>query len=340
MKAIGRHLFTVLRIAVGVGLLYYLGRSGVIDWSAVGRLFRAWPVTSVAFLLLLVDMAVTAYRLVVLLRPLGLHLSAWDSTRLLLIGNFFNACLPGATGGDLIKIYYAAEGNRGKRMEVATAIILDRAVGMFGMMIWPLGAALFFPELIARLPVLQALLAGAALVGVGMLIGYWICRAEWFRRSRWMEWILAKLPLGGYARRILDTLYAYRGHSGALLLATAISLLAHTMSAGITMLCAYAMHPESFAWEMSVLIPLGHLANIVPLTPGGLGVGEAAFNQLFSMAGLTGGAEAMIGWRILYILSGLVGLVFYMQGRKKFVHAAQAAADAENSDGGPQPAVR
>ena len=34
--------------------------------------------------------------------------------------------------------------------------------------------------------------------------------------------------------------------------------------------------------------------------------------------GLTGGAEALLGWRLLTILTGLVGLVFYLQGRKRF----------------------
>jgi uncharacterized membrane protein YbhN (UPF0104 family) len=78
---------------------------------------------------------------------------------------------------------------------------------------------------------------------------------------------------------------------------------------------------------MAVLIPLGHLANTVPLTPGGLGVGEAAFNKLFSMAGLTGGAEGLLGWRLLTVMLGLMGLVFYLQGRRKVVHLAESAPE-------------
>jgi uncharacterized membrane protein YbhN (UPF0104 family) len=65
---------------------------------------------------------------------------------------------------------------------------------------------------------------------------------------------------------------------------------------------------------------LGFLANTLPVTPGGLGVGEAAFKMLFSMAGLAGGAEVLLGWRLLMILMGLLGLAFYVQGHTRFIH--------------------
>ena len=49
-----RHrLFVVLRMTIAIGLLVYLGTSGVINWSALGGLATAWPLTLAAFLLLL-----------------------------------------------------------------------------------------------------------------------------------------------------------------------------------------------------------------------------------------------------------------------------------------------
>ena len=60
----------------------------------------------------------------------------------------------------------------------------------------------------------------------------------------------------------------------------------------------------------------------MPLTPGGLGVGEAVFDHLFALAGLAGGAETMLGWRVLMVGVSLLGLVFYLQGDRRFVHHA------------------
>jgi hypothetical protein len=47
------------------------------------------------------------------------------------------------------------------------------------------------------------------------------------------------------------------------------------------------------------------------------------------MAGIAGGAELLIGWRLLSILWGLLGFVFYLQGRKHFVHATVHPSEAK-----------
>ncbi len=331
-RRLARLMFTLLRIGVGMALLYWLSRSGAIEWRALAGLARVWPITLAAFLLLLVDMIVTSWRLCVLMAARGLHLSVLAATKLSLIGIFFNACLPGSTGGDLIKIYYATEGNRGRRMEVATVILFDRAVGMFGLMLWPLLVTPFFPQLIEQAPVLRVLLWGAAGMAAALLIGFVAAWSESLRRGRLVQWIFHRLPLGSYVERIFETVHGYRNHLGAVLGSVAISLLAHTMSVTVTLLLIAAVNPAGAAWQMAVLIPLGHLANTLPVTPGGLGVGEAAFNKLFSMAGLTGGAEGMLGWRLLTIAIGLLGMVFYLQGRRKVVHdTAEGAAPLDGS---------
>ena len=330
MKPVVKHLFTALRIALGVGLLWYLGTSGAIQWPALLGLAWAWPITLAAFLLLLVDMMVTAWRLCVLLAARGMHLSVWASTKLTLIGIFFNACLPGSTGGDLIKIYYATEGNRGRRTEVTTIILLDRAAGMFALMLWPLLVAPFFPQLLKQVPVLKTLLGGAAIVAAALLVGFLVAWSRWLKSSALLAWFFRRLPFGSYAERVYETVHAYRNHPGPILAAVGISLLAHTMSVGVTMLAIAAVNPAGATWPMAVLIPLGHLANTLPLTPGGLGVGEAAFNKLFSMAGFTGGAEGLLGWRLFTIMLGLIGLVFYLKGREKVVHQGEWPLPAQN----------
>jgi uncharacterized protein (TIRG00374 family) len=331
VKKATRILFTVLRTAFAVGILVYLGVSGAINWSALHGLSAVWPVTLAAFGLLLAGTVVTAWRLCVLMKPRGLHLSIGSSVRLTLMGTFFNACLPGSTSGDVIKIYYAAEGHRGRRTEVTTIILLDRAAGMFSLVMWPLLAAPFFPQLVGSSTILRGLLWAAAAVAATMLAAILFSFSNRIRHGRLATWAFGKLPLGKYAEKVIDTVHLYRHNAGALLGAVLISLLAHTLTIGVTLLIAQAVNPNGFAWQMSILVPLGFLANTLPLTPGGLGVGETAFNKLFAMAALTGGAEMLLGWRLLTILCGLLGLVFYLQGNKRLVHATLPAT--ETSEG-------
>lgn len=305
-------------MAIAIGLLVYLGMSGAINWSALKGLMSVWPITLLALFVLLADTGVAAWRLCVLLKPHGFHLTLLSSFRLTLMGVFFNACLPGGTGGDVVKIYYAAEGNRGRRTEVATVLLLDRAVGMFAMLLWPLLAAPFFPRMIAASSLLQGLLWTAGAAWVAMLVCMLVGFSSRVRQSSLVRWMLRTLPLGRYAEQVFDTVHFYRHNVGTLVAAVAISLVALTINIGVMLLIAQAVVPAGFVWEMSMLIPLGLLANALPATPGGLGVGEAALNKLFAVAGLTGGAEILLGWRLLAMATGMIGLVFYLQGRKYF----------------------
>src|SRR5437899_1425304 len=106
---------TLLRLAVGIGLLVYLARSGTIDFRALTKLPTAWPVTAAAIALLLLDIGLMALRLCWLFPPQGLHLTLGTSLKLTLISFFFATFLPGAAGGDLAKMYYAAKENSGRR---------------------------------------------------------------------------------------------------------------------------------------------------------------------------------------------------------------------------------
>jgi len=325
MMPAARHLFTALRIALGVALLWYLGSSGAIEWPALLGLARAWPITLLAFLILLADVVVTASRLTVLMRARQIDLSVAGATRLALIGNFFSSCLPGSAGGDVVRIYYATEGQIGRRTEVATVILLDRAVGLFALLIWPLLVVPFAPQLLADVPAVTPLLMGAGLFAAVLLAGF-LAACSSVVKARLFNPLFARLPFGTHAADVLETVHAYRRHPKAMLAAVGISLLAHTMSVAVTILCIAAATQSGVTWAMAVLIPVGHLANTVPLTPGGLGIGEAAFDTLFSMAGLTGGAEGLLGWRLLTIVSSLAGLAFYLQGRRKVLHPVRADA--------------
>jgi hypothetical protein len=79
------------------------------------------------------------------------------------------------------------------------------------------------------------------------------------------------------------------------------------------------VNPSGLAMKMCLVIPMGYIANSLPLTPGGLGVGETAFNALFDITGLRGGAEALLCWRIWSAFVGILGLIFYLRGLRRSI---------------------
>jgi glycosyltransferase 2 family protein len=320
MNRMARIILTITRLGVAAALLAYLGRFGLLDWPALRGLLVAWPIMALAVALLLLDVVVMATRVCVLMAPSGLHLGLGASVRLTFIGMFFNTCLPGSVGGDALRIYYASRGNDGRRTEIATIFVFDRVIGLFALLLWPLLAAPLFPRLVAGNAVLHGLLGAAAVAAAVVAVAFFVTASPRALNSPGAAWVLTHLPGRRYLRTMLDTLAAFREAPGTVAAGLGISMLAHTIAIGVALLVAHVIDPTGAAWEMSLLIPLGFIANTVPLTPGGLGVGEAAFNHLFALVGFSGGAETMLGFRVLMAVVSLPGLVFYLRGGRRFVH--------------------
>jgi uncharacterized protein (TIRG00374 family) len=340
MKTFKKRLFPFVRMALGLGLLIYLGTSGMIDWRELAGLGHAWPLSLAALgLVALAGIVLIAWRLCLLMRPHGLHVSFAASIRLTLIGLFFNTCLPGSTGGDVVKIYYAMEGNRGRRLEIATIMMLDRVAGLLGILLFTLLLCPFFQPMLITFPILKALVwaAGGGLVIV--LAVLWCATSSQVICHRVVTWMAQTLPGGDYLERVIHTLRVYRAYPGVCCQVAWVAMAVHLCMALSMLLVIQATQPAGADSQMMLLIPIGFVANSLPVTPGGLGVGEAAFERLFQMAGFTGGAVAILGWRVLMIIVGLPGIVFYLLDKKQAVVSEQVTLALPRQREGGCPSV-
>ncbi|NJL31912.1 MAG: flippase-like domain-containing protein [Phycisphaerales bacterium] len=85
---------------------------------------------------------ITAFRWWLLLRARGLVVQPFHAFRLCMVGCFFNYCMPGSTGGDVIKAYYAAK-NSDRRADAVMTVVIDRIVGLLGLFVLAGIAGLF-----------------------------------------------------------------------------------------------------------------------------------------------------------------------------------------------------
>ena len=318
--ALRKTAFLALRLAIGIAILVYLAKSGQINFSSLIRLLHVWPITVAAVGFLLLDILMMSIRASLLFRNARLSLSLWNSIQLNLIGFLFSTFLPGAAGGDIAKLLYATRENHGRRAEVATALILDRLVGLFSLVMLPLLFAPFFPDLLRSVTVLRRLLYMDALLAVLMLAGTALVMFYVPTRS-WVTWLLDRWPgIKNLALRVLDAMAVHGKARSSLFFALLLSLLANLALIGVTALGLYAVSPGSFSMRLALVAPIGHLVNSLPLTPGGIGVGETAFNGLFTLTGMSGGAETLLCLRVWNVLVGLLGLLAYLLGIGRIVH--------------------
>ncbi len=330
--------FGALRLGIGVALLATLAATGALNWSALGGLLREWRFTLAAAVLVTTATSTTAWRLCLLLRPRGFDLGLGASVRLTLIGVFFNVAMPGSSGGDLVRIYYAAKGNEGRRAEIVTILLLDRVIGLLALLLYPvLLAPLYLPLLAGNAALRGVVLTSAGLVAA-LALSVWLLLGKGAGRAV-ISRLLDRVPGGALVRRAVGTLRGYGEDKRPLWKALAVSFAAHGLGVMGFVLLARATVSAGLEWSLFVIVPIGLVVNTIPLTPGGLGVGEAAFAVLFGIAGLQGGPEVLISWRLVTIVVGLAGLAFYLQGRRQFVTARRlASAPAAGSAGGtPEP---
>jgi glycosyltransferase 2 family protein len=312
-----------LRVAFGVAILLYLAKSGRLDFSSLGRLQHEGRVTAAAVGFLLLDILFMSVRASLLFRSARLSLSLVNSFQLNLVGFLFSTFLPGAAGGDIAKLVYATRENRGRRTEVATVLILDRVVGLFSLVLLPLLFAPFFLDLIHSVPALRRVLALDGLLAVGMAAGSAMVMFYTPTRN------LVSRALGRWPRvrtlavRVVDALSVHGKDQMTLIYAFLLSLLANLALVVVTALALFAVHPASFSTSLALVAPVGHLVNSLPLTPGGIGVGETAFNALFQLTGIRGGAEALLCMRLWNCVVGVFGLALCIVGINRVVYTEE-----------------
>ena len=111
-----RIFFTSLQIAITAFLLWWIFRDPAKRTQMVEALRTAdylWLIPGVASLGCAFLLQTERWRR--LLRVQEINLGWWRTLRVYLIGAFFNLFLLGATGGDIVKIYYAMRETSSKR---------------------------------------------------------------------------------------------------------------------------------------------------------------------------------------------------------------------------------
>jgi len=211
------------------------------------------------------------------------HVSFKTSFRLTLIGQFFSFFIPGGVGGDVVKALELAKEHVTSRATALSTVIADRVLGLFTMILL---SSLFltlefftspFEQLPHYLLVSWVLLIG---VTVGLLASPFILSLlnQFFHGKQ--SKILVQL--NKLVNSFSLTFESFRKPS--LMAKNAVFCLFVQL---ITIFFMYnvvqALHiqPPPFLIFFA-LCCFGILASAIPLTPAGIGVGQAAFYFLFS----------------------------------------------------------
>lgn len=313
-----RYLVVGIKLVLAAALIVWLVRSGNLDLGAL-RLFVDRPMLLIANLAVITfAILLGALRWRLLLRMVGVRLPLGRALQLHMTGLFFNIVIPGNIGGDVVKaVYVAREEPAEKRPAVYLIALVDRLTGVaslvlvaFTMTIMRGIAAWQTP--LRELSILCAVLASVTLLAPILVLVF--ARQLGARAGDGMVGRLVKATRLVAARPLMLLL--------ALALAVGLHLGGMVLFTALT--SAVSAHDVPLS-SIASIYPVGMLTLVVPISTAGIGVGHVAFERLFSLVGLTGGANVFNLYLIGQTTPCLLGVLPYLTLRRR--HPAPTASE-------------
>lgn len=316
-----RALLVLVKLSVVCALLAWLVSSDKLDFGQI-RVLVLSPTIFFANLALwcFAYVGLGGFRWFILLRGLALNISFSRVLPLQMIGFFFSTAMPGTVGGDIVKAFYVMREQRQQnKSSVVLAVLLDRVAGLTGLFVLAGLAVAFNPLFFLNDPALRPLalfvIGGLGVIGFGLGLAFFPFRPG---RDPVERLLGGGLPGGVFLLSIYRALRSYRQRPMTLVAALALSCLLE----GLALL--YAMYLTGFLTGQqptlalfSTIFPLGIMAAALPIAPGGLGVGHIAFERLFAVVGLTGGANVFNVMILGQLALNLLGLIPYLLYRAR-----------------------
>jgi len=309
-----------LKIFIVAATLFYLIQSDRLNFEKL-TLFRDSPGTLLIMfsILALVVVPMATFRWWLLLRAIDIHVEARHTFVLTWIGNFFNTALPGAVTGDFVKGYYVIKAQEEKgRTKAFMTLLIDRFVGLFGLIIMAFLALIFNYEIISSQESMHFIAWMIIVLFIGTLIFFMIVIFPFKEEHDPFIFLFKSLPASSFSIKIYTAFKKYQNQKKTLLLTLLLSLGIHTFITLIFFQIGQLMEIEGMELATQFfLMPIGLITIAIPIAPGGIGVGHAAFESLYQIAGLSGGADVFN----IYFIVQLV--VFLLGGIPYFIYSSE-----------------
>jgi len=303
----------IARFAAGLALLIALFYFHFIDLNDLRQVVAHPGLLIAAIAACMATIPIGGLRWHILLRSQGLMLHLWSTVRIVAIGGFFSTFLPGSAGGDIVRGVHIYQVSHGRRTGALLSIFIDRLIGIGAFVLFGMFATL------VRAPGQY----GALEYGVFALAALFVAAIVVLFRFGHRIAQLANFFFAGRSQRlalIIDhagqALRQYTRQWPSVLLCLALSFVMVFLTViGIVSIAAAMQLGGLSPLEYGIAGIYATIANSLPFTPGGLGIGEGAFaSACVLLAPKTAGiayGTIFLTFRCVFVISTLPGLIVY-----------------------------
>jgi hypothetical protein len=290
-------LSIVVRYLLGAALVYWFYSSKMIDFAVLGTLHL--QVAVVATALVVLQLFLAGWRVQLLLAEHKIVVGILRCVSFNSVGIFYSIFLPGGMSGDLARAYcFWRKYPEASKSSLFGALFIDRLLGTVAMLFMGLIGGSFLVHTLG----LSKFVLISWVIFTAFCLVYWgvtrlhhrVDKARGGAVARLFRFV-EKIDVQGYGWRtlILGSVLSLAGHFCAVLI---IFLFSQLVGSGLGLL------------KITAVAPLGLLANALPLTPGGLGIGEKGFELLYNAVGGQNGGNSFLLSRVFLFAPALLGV--------------------------------
>ena len=288
-------LATGLRFGVTILLFVFLFKN--LNVTKLGATFLQInpSIALVGLVVGIYTLVVSAYQWQALLNAEKIPLDLTKLINLYMVGIAFNHFLPTSMGGDAVKIYYVGR-ESGNMPGSASAAVMSRITGFFGMLLVAYPTLLIFHKQFTQQVVLLLLLL--SIVVLTLVTGTFVFAGLFSRfaqakkiqvafESLLPSFIRKKLNIGGIIEKAIDignTLIMSAKNPRSMVIATLFGVMFHIVACLNYYSYGLALHIDIPFYFYLVAIPLVSLIGFLPISIGGFGLREGALVFVFATA--------------------------------------------------------
>jgi len=323
------HISHLIRLLIAAAALYYAFKG-----ESIKQIIQVFSNLNIfvfiyALALYMVGNLIFVVRWLILLRVQSIHVDYWPALKLHLLGLFYNNCLPGSVGGDVLRAWYVTKHTE-KKIEAAMSVFVDRAIGMactiamVFLTYWivpkggketqfTLGADFSVASLSLKL--LLCIIVAAVLSAIVIAVMYSskklrpiLFKYAFIFTLRWKLWM----------GRVFDAIKLYCCKPFILLIAVILTFICQAMPIYGLYLIGRNLGIEANIRYYFMFFPLSWIIGIVPISVGGAGVIEIGLKGLFGKVAQvteTQGLILALAQRVIWLITSIPGVFIHLTGK-------------------------
>ena len=297
-SAVGGYSMTVPYPLVDIGLIRLVKQANLTYFIA-------------AMLLMPLTYLITSRRWHLLLEAMDIHLTQSRTFVINMVGAFYNTFMPGSTGGDLIKAYYAAKHTTHK-VRAVLSVIVDRVIGLLALIV--LGGVMASIQWHVR--ECQQVAIACGLMILMTILGLIVFYHPTWRRLTGLDWLLKKMPMQRHVHHAVEAMELYGKRPVAAGTAMVMTFPVHIITIFSATLAGLAFGLKMNLLYYWTVVPVLALVGAIPISPQGVGVMESFAVVLTARQGVTVSQAIALAMsmRIGQMLWNLVAGIFVLRG--------------------------